>query len=651
MTRALCLACITMALGLAVGCGDDDRVPGTRDSGPLPDLDGGGPADAGGPTGCTPGEFYCAGSTHYQCAADGMSREMVTECPAACSPDEGCVACQPGARQCDGDASMVCASDGSGFVTARDCSEAGTTCSGGYCNDACGQAEANKSNIGCEYWPVPLANAGQFSADRYDFRVVIANPNDSVAANVQIYRGGTMTASASVPANGIQDVALPWITGMSDGVAAENYTSLATPNGAYRLVSDTPVIVAQFNPFEYDNGREVPDPNNPFGTVPDYSYTNDASLLLPAHTLTGDYIASSFVPLSSTRDAPGVLFGRTRTSGQTPGYIALVGTTPEPTQVTMAVSAAVAREPSGKFPATPRGGTLSFQLQRGEVVHVVAAAPPDCANGRPGFSRESLCPPGLPSCDAWLETCVEAEFDLTGTRISASGPIEVFGGHACAYVPYNKQACDHLEVQMPPLQTWGRAYVSSPMGHAGMPNLVRVTAATNGTTVAIDPPQGGMSTIELDAGQWREFQAEGAFQVSSSSGAIMVTQYLVGQQATQPAAVSGDPAMTVLVPDEQYRSDYTFVAPTSYNPSTEGQNFIMVVRPPGLAITLDGTALSTDWSTAGGREVGIIPVSGGTHTLQSGSPSETFGVYVFGMGQNTSYAYPAGLNLKEILII
>ena len=28
-----------------------------------------------------------------------------------------------------------------------------------------------------------------------------------------------------------------------------------------------------------------------------------------------------------------------------------------------------------------------------------------------------------------------------------------------------------------------------------------------------------------------------------------------------------------------------------------------------------------------------------------------FGVIVYGMGQQTSYAYPAGLNLEEILLI
>ena len=128
----------------------------------------------------------------------------------------------------------------------------------------------------------------------------------------------------------------------------------------------------------------------------------------------------------------------------------------------------------------------------------------------------------------------------------------------------------------------------------------------------------------------------------------MVTQYLVGQFASEPEADRGDPAMVVLPPEEQYRNDYTFVTPTSYNASTEGQSFLLIVRPPSLPITLDGSDVGGTFTPIAGREVAIVPVEGGTHTMSAG---DTFGVIVFGMGQFTSYAYPAGLDLEEILII
>jgi len=637
------------SLLLLAGCGDDDRRPGGRDSGPMPGIDGGLGVDGGSPSGCTPGAWSCAGNVYYLCGADGMSREMEMTCPGACNPTEGCTACMPGSRMCEGNVSMVCAPDGSGFVTGRDCGELGSTCgSNGFCGDACGAAESSRSNIGCEYWPVPLANSGDWEG-RYDFRVVVANPGSS-PANVRVFRGTTMTASATVPAGGVDDIVLPWIAGVNDGIDGEDDTSFGMANGAYRLLSDTPVVVAQFNPFEYDNGMTVPDPSDPFGApVPDYSFSNDASLLLPAHSFTGDYIAASFYPLSIVDVVNDPLFGPMRTPGTIPGYIAVVGVTPEPTTVQIAVSAPVAADSGGRFGATSRGGSISFTINRGEVVHVVTQPPPDCSTGRPGYSEDSLCAPDDPFCDAARGFCQEAEYDLTGSRVQANHPIAVFGGHACAYVPHDAQACDHLENQMPPLQTWGTGYVSGPMGDLGgtIQNIVRVTAAFDGTSVTVDPPQGGVSTVTLGTGQWEEFTATSPFRVSSDQ-AIMVTQYLVGQFATEPESARGDPAMVVLPPEEQFRDDYTFVTPTSYNASTEGQSYLLVTRPTGLEINLDGSAVNPSWTTVGDREVGIVEVSGGTHSMTAAQP---FGVIVYGMGQFTSYAYPAGLDLEEILLI
>ncbi len=638
-----------LAALFVVGCGDDDRPPPMRDGGT--GVDSSIPGVDSGPPGCTPGQYACAGSTRYLCGEDGMSRLNEEVCPAACSPTEGCIACMPGQRQCDGNVSMVCAPDGSGFVTGRDCAEFGSTCGGsGFCSDACAEAESTRSNVGCEYLAVPMANPANYTGGRYDFRIVAANPSGT-PANVRVFRGASMVASVTVPANGLEDISLPWITGMSNAFEDDTWNSIATPDGAYRILSDRPVTVWQFNPFDYDNGRTIPDPSDPIfgGEVPDYSYSNDASLLLPVHSFTGRYIGASYVPFSRTIDQPGLLFGRERSSGKTPGYIVLVGVTPEPTAVSVGISAPVAAEPGGKFGAASRGAVLNFSLQRGEVVHIVAAEPPDCSSMRPGFSRESLCAPEAPGCDAWLETCNETDFDLSGTTINADRPIAAFGGHACAYVPYSAQACDHLESQLPPVETWGTNYNSGPLydpsGEAI--NFVRVMAALEDTQITITPPQSGVSTVTLGAGQWREFNATSAFQLTSTRG-VMVTQYLVGQQASTPAADRGDPSMVVLPPREQYRRDYTFVAPDSYAPSTDGQNYILIVRSPGQSILLNGSPVNPTWTTGGDREVGLLPIPGGTHRMESESP---FGVLVFGMGITTSYAYPAGLNLEEILLI
>ena len=127
---------------------------------------------------------------------------------------------------------------------------------------------------------------------------------------------------------------------------------------------------------------------------------------------------------------------------------------------------------------------------------------------------------------------------------------------------------------------------------------------------------------------------------------MTVAQFLLGQQAT--GATRGDPAMALLTPAEQYRSDYTFILPTSYNAGTNGQNHLQVIRPPGLAITLDGAPLTATFQPIGGREIAVVLLAGGTHEISAAAP---FGVIAYGLGSYTSYATSAGLDLEPITVI
>ncbi len=633
----LALAWVVVAV-VALGCsarGGGGGGSGSRDGGP--GIDGGPiPGVDSGPAGCTPGESGCTGNVYWECADDGVSHSIETVCDSACDPGLRCVLCRPGSRRCEGTVSMFCAADGSSWVSGRDCAEWGSTCGGdGYCADACGEAEASRSNVGCEYWPTPLANTGELDGSTFDYRVVVANPNDT-PASLRVTRSGAEVWTGTIEAQGLLEVPLPWIDGQSFAIGEGSWQSLVVAGGAYRLTSDVPVIVSQFNPFEYNVG----------GT---YSYTNDATLLLPSHVLTGDYFATSYVPLSRRTGSEGFGGGDTSTI-RYPGYVAIVGISPEPTTVEVTPAGDVAAGGGGRIPASGRGAGFVLTLAQGEVAHVAAAAPPECSESRPGYNRERDCEstPFGEICDLF-DTCSEVGHDLTGTRIAADRPVAVFGGHTCAYVPYTAQACDHLETQMPPVQSWGREYVSAPMGAGttGGRNLVRVVAAFDGTSVTVTPPQGGVSGGTLSRGEYLELFATSPFQVSATH-AVQVTQYLLGQYASDPPAERGDPAMTVLVPSEQYRSDYTFILPTSYNTGTNGQNYLMVVRPPGLALTLDGSAASASWQMVGGREIGIITLDGGTHRISATDP---FGLVAYGLGSFTSYATPAGLNLEQITIL
>lgn len=631
---------LSFSLVLVLGCSAGGG--GSPVGGPGTPQDGGGgsggigldssiPVDAA--FSCAPGAKGCYGKTLYVCGDDGVTRLDEQECPDQCDAALGCVVCKPGTRSCQGTVSMICKPDASGFVHGRDCAEWKSECVGnGYCADPCGQAEATMSYVGCEYWPAPLANAQELNPDLFDFRVVVANPNDK-EAELTVTLGGAEQYSGKLAGHQLVEVPLPWIAAQSFGIPFGEWKSIATSPGAYRLRSSLPVTVSQFSPFEYMVSS---------GGTQTYSYTNDATLLLPTHVMTGDYVNVSYLPLSRASGQTGG-FATPPDYLKSPGYLAIVGVTPDPVQVVLTVSGHAIEEKGGKFGYAPPGGTIAFDLAQGEVVHVTSVPPPNCAAGRPGYVREQECMMGI--CD-WMDTCAEPEFDLTGTRVSASGPVEVFGGHVCAYVPYTSQACDHLEEALAPIQTWGKLFVSRPMTDAGGPgdNLVRIVAAFDDTQISVDPPQGSISNLTLQANQWVEFMASTPF-VASGNNAIQVAQYLVGQNYTKPEAPRGDPGMTVLVPSEQYRADYIFVAPSSYNASTNGQNYVMIVRPPNLALTLDDQPVDATWQAIGGKEIGIVPIEGGTHVIKG---TDKFGMIVYGLGSYTSYAYPAGLDLKQI---
>ena len=632
LSRLVVSVSLPLALALVPACTEDGTVRPRRDSGPAADGQIPG-VDAG--FRCSAGEPGCFGNTAYVCGEDGMSRTAEVACEEACAPGLGCVLCVPGSRRCEGTVSTVCAADGRSWVTGRDCDEWGSTCGGnGYCQDACGEAEQTRSNVGCEYWPVPLANPA-LNGTLFDFRVVVANPND-VPANVRITRGGTEVVTRTVEPRGLAEIPLPWVPGQSlDGIREGNWRSIAVANGAYRLTSDVPVIATQFNPFEYS----VSGGN---------SFTNDATLLYPSHVLTGDYVGVSWYPLSRRTGQLGGLGGGLDAL-RFPGYIAVVGISPEPTRVQVLARGVVAAEAGGRFAEIRAGGSFVFTIAQGEVVHIAAGIPPECTPGRPGFveNRDCESTPFGEICDL-MQTCREAEYDLTGSRIAADRPVAVFGGHACAYVPTSAEACDHLEEQLPPIQSWGRAFVGAPMGDGGLrgTNLVRVVAYED-TTVSVSPPQGGVGGGALAAGQFLELEATSPFEVVGSS-AILVTQYLRGQYATDPPASRGDPGMTVLVPDEQYRSDYTFILPSSYNAGTNGQNHLLVVRSPGTTLTLDGATVTAPFTAIGGREVAVLLLDGGTHAI---SGTSRFGLVAYGLGSFTSYATTAGLNLEPITIL
>jgi hypothetical protein len=130
----------------------------------------------------------------------------------------------------------------------------------------------------------------------------------------------------------------------------------------------------------------------------------------------------------------------------------------------------------------------------------------------------------------------------------------------------------------------------------------------------------------------------------NSDQKVMVAQYMEGQDA---GGGTGDPSLALAVPLEQFRTSYLFHAPTNYE-----SNYVDVTAPMGASVQLDGTPVSFQPIGATGYGLARVypltagPGNDGNHSMSGDMP---FGITVYGYGQYTSYWYPGGLNLTDII--
>ena len=552
------------------------------------------------------------------------------QCPAACKACDAnkvCQDCLPGKPTCQGVEVHECNADGTIGNLIKTCDAANKqACTGGTCLSPCEVAASSRSYIGCDYWPTTTLTS-QLNP-YFDFAVAVANPAEGdvvgATANVTITRGGQVVAQKAVTAGTVETIILPWVKELTLqpdcggllGCTPKNEASTQLPDGAYHLVSDLPVTVYQFSPLQFEKPQNATcqDPL-PMGNTC-HSYTNDASLLLPTTVLRDEYIVIS-------RQTFGV--GRGGNTTPLPGFFAVIATE-DGTKVDVSYSAFT--EPGKSVAAKGPGQSAAYTLNAGEVLQVV--------------SKRVSTPCAQTSSDAQATYCdMGPKYDLTGTRIKATKPVAVFGGHSCSFVPYNKYACDHLEEQLFPVETWGQKIIVAPTKQQtqGEPNTFRIVSGSDNNQLVFDPAVYKPTT--LSAGQYVEFQTDKGFQVSGS-GRVAVAQFMVGQNTTAKPPMVGDPAMGLGIPFEQYRSKYTFLTPTTYTKS-----YVNIIAPMGGQVVVDGQPVQQQFTTIGATGYGYtsLELKPGQHLATASQP---FGITVSGIASYTSYLYPGGLDLKEI---
>ena len=601
-------ACSTRGGGGGGGGGDDDDSAGDDDDDatqPFGDDDTEAACDDEGATACDAWRWYeCQGGEWT------LADECLPPTP-ICNHDLGCMECEPETLLCDGDAVVECNADGLDTTWVQDC-PADAPCIGGVCLDACALAASQYSYLGCEFFAASTTNPldPTFASD---FAVVVANPESAQqAASITVRRASNTVSSAVLQPGDTQALTLPMVEALQGTMESATVAS-----GAYVITSTQPVAAYQYNPLHFEI----------FGVN---SFSNDASLMLPLHTLTGSYMISSMPSFGVGRGT-----GSPEWAGFLSGFFAVVGTA-DGTTVTLNFAGQTAAGTPGQHGP---GDTEVISLDRGDVVQVLGWAP-DIATAT-GSACTSAGWQTTTGQDVFGETwtyCLGEVTDLTGSIVTATAPVAVYAGHQCSFMPYTAWACDHLEETMFPTETWGvRSVMSAPRfpGGSGVASTIyRVLAQQAGTTVTFDPPVASSAT--LGAGEHLQFETDQDF-VVDGTGPIYVSQFLLGQDAL--GAQIGDPAMGSGIPWVQVRANYDFLTPDTYT-----ENFVNVVAPVGTEVLLDNGAVS-GWETIGttGFSVARVPLYAGSHRIESAT-GVRFGITTYGYAPYTSYLYPGGLN-------
>jgi hypothetical protein len=468
--------------------------------------------------------------------------------------------------------------------------------------------------------------------------------------------------TASAAPGQLATIYLPWGNGNLKGPDSDECGGVGTPlaasvlekAGAFHLVSSVPVTVYQFSALEYagQGGPSGKDWSQCIGTVTScaqtgmpvgcYSFTNDASLLLPSTAMTGNVRILGHEGIDPPPANP---------LGQAPGIstFAAITATADNTTVKVKVSGTgnvLASANGTDVPATSANGIITLTMNKGDVAQLMSQ-----------------------QADA---------ADLSGSLVQANNPVQVITGSACTVVPDGAPACDHIEESNFPAETLGQDYVvAQPTGPHGVVfgHQVRIYGNVDGTNLTYSPsaPPGCPTTI--NAGQvvecgspvgnvcpqqhlftpptrtgpcgngnivTQDFEIKGdnAFGVATfSQGAWLV------DPSTMAPNQEGDPDQSLVAAVKQYRTKYVFLAPTDYT-----ENYALVVAPDGASVSIDGTVTSVMATPVGTSGFGVMRIplqagNGGAHVLTASKP---VGLQVMGYGSYTSYTYPGGLNLALI---
>lgn len=501
-------------------------------------------------------------------------------------------------------------------------------CAAGGCVPACEAAAASRGSIGCDYTIATPA----FHHDILPpcFSVFIAN-NWPAAVNVEVsYEGQSydVTKFGRIPSAGSPPTSWPAVSAqgilpgevavlfLSDDPASMNGSALTCPIApAIRRNKGTAAVgTARGTAWKIKSSLPVTAYDIiPFGGAP--SFLPSATLILPTSSWGKNYLG--IVPPKGTNSLP-----------QWAQVVALEDGT------TVDVLPSVNLPAGPGVPAATKGAKASYSLKAGEFVQ-------------------------------WVDTG-----EMSSTVIQANKAVAFTGGHEMQCYRSATSidgGCDSGHQMIPPVQAMGFEYAVAPYKTRFPTNaeesiVYRIVGAADGTQLTFNPAVSGADTT-LSAGQTVDFEASGSFVVKSQDanhpfyvGQTMGGSGLLG--AVPGISPLGDDDFVNVLPPAQFLAKYVFFTDPSYKTTT-----LTVVRRKAGSSFKDVklaclTAPISGWKPVGGSgdyefaHVTLVSDGQGQGGCKNGpqvaESTGPFGVTVWGMDVDASYAYPAGGNVAPI---
>jgi IgGFc binding protein len=232
--------------------------------------------------------------------------------------------------------------------------------------------------------------------------------------------------------------------------------------------------------------------------------------------------------------------------------------------------------------------------------------------------------------------------DLTGTKITSTAPVSVFGGEQCANVPdEGYYACDYIVEQNIPDSAWGTSFLTEPLKTRKGGDDFEMVADQDGTEVSLN----GTVIATLNAGEHYSQEVEGASEWTSNKP-IELAQY---SNSSSFDGTTGDPFMIIIPPYQQFETGYTITTPV--NSETVFGNYVNLVVPKSAVglVAVDGTPVpAAEYNPIGSSEFeGVqVDLEPGSHVITGNG--EPFGAFSYGFSEYNGYGYYGGMSLAPV---